>query len=140
MQSSDINSSKSVELLLPTSLFADIYFLHLSITKHLNRCIAARDMRMEYPSIRVSAEADLSCDGLIYAVLTPCTSSAPTSSTKNIFTEIRNKLLIFSIHYLSISFIDYYPRSARDRRACALRALGLLLADGTPTVGGGKTF
>ena len=24
--------------------------------------------------------------------------------------------------------------------ACALRALGLLLADGTPTVGGGKTF
>ena len=95
MQSSDINSSKSVELLLRTSLFADIYFLHLSITKHLNRCIAARDMRMEYPSIRVSAEADLSCDGLIYAVLTPCTSSAPTSPTKNIFREIRNKLLIF---------------------------------------------
>ena len=26
------------------------------------------------------------------------------------------------------------------RRACALRALGLLLADGAPTVGGGKTF
>ena len=24
--------------------------------------------------------------------------------------------------------------------ACELRALGLLLADGTPTVGGGKTF
>ena len=36
-----------------------------------------------------------------------------------------------------------YPartRSARARMACALRALGLLLADGTPTVGGGKTF
>ena len=31
-------------------------------------------------------------------------------------------------------------QSARARRACALRALGLLLADGTPTVGGGKTF
>ena len=31
-------------------------------------------------------------------------------------------------------------RSARARRACALRALGLLLADGTPTVGRGKTF
>ena len=30
--------------------------------------------------------------------------------------------------------------SARARRACALRALGLLLADGNPTVGGGKTF
>ena len=36
-----------------------------------------------------------------------------------------------------------YParaRSARARRACALSALGLLLADGAPTVGGGKTF
>ena len=31
-------------------------------------------------------------------------------------------------------------RSTRARKACALRALGLLLADGTPTVGGGKTF
>ena len=30
--------------------------------------------------------------------------------------------------------------SALARRACVLRALGLLLADGTPTVGGGKTF
>ena len=37
----------------------------------------------------------------------------------------------------------FYParvRSARARRACALRALGLLLADGAPTVGRGKTF
>ena len=36
-----------------------------------------------------------------------------------------------------------YParaRSAWARRACALRALGLLLADGAPTVGRGKTF
>ena len=36
-----------------------------------------------------------------------------------------------------------YParaRSARAPRACALRALGLLLADGAPTVGRGKTF
>ena len=32
-----------------------------------------------------------------------------------------------------------YPARA-GRRACALRALGLLLADGVPTVGGGKTF
>ena len=31
-------------------------------------------------------------------------------------------------------------RSARARRACALRALGLLLADGVLTVGWGKTF
>ena len=35
---------------------------------------------------------------------------------------------------------DNYQARARARRACALRALGLLLADGTPTVGGGKTF
>ena len=34
----------------------------------------------------------------------------------------------------------YQARALRFRRACALRALGLLLADGTPTVGGGKTF
>ena len=32
----------------------------------------------------------------------------------------------------------FYP--ARARRACTLRALGLLLADGAPTVEGGKTF
>ena len=31
-------------------------------------------------------------------------------------------------------------RSVRARRACVLRALGLLLADGAPTVGRGKTF
>ena len=31
-------------------------------------------------------------------------------------------------------------RSARARRACALRALGLLLADGTPTGGRGEDF
>ena len=37
----------------------------------------------------------------------------------------------------------YYParaRSARAQRACALRALGLLLADSALTVGWGKTF
>ena len=44
--------------------------------------------------------------------------------------------------YLLSSFNFYQARArrARARRACALRALGLLLADGTPTVGGGKTF
>ena len=41
--------------------------------------------------------------------------------------------------FLSVSF-QARAQSARARRACALRALGLLLADGTPTVGGGKTF
>ena len=37
-------------------------------------------------------------------------------------------------------FFQARARSARARRACALRALGLLLADETTTVGGGKTF
>ena len=41
---------------------------------------------------------------------------------------------------MSTSNYQARARSARARRACALRALGLLLADGTPTVGGGKTF
>ena len=36
----------------------------------------------------------------------------------------------------------FYPARARARarRACALRALGLLLADGTPTGGRGEDF
>ena len=37
-------------------------------------------------------------------------------------------------------FYQARARSARARRARVLRALRLLLADGTPTVGGGKTF
>ena len=41
------------------------------------------------------------------------------------------------IEYHYELYLIYYQ--ARARRACALRALGLLLADGTPTVGGGKT-
>ena len=57
-------------------------------------------------------------------------------------------LLLIDIHKFSPSgkqfdvLVDYpaRARSAQPRRACALRALGLLLADGTPTVGGGKTF
>ena len=39
-----------------------------------------------------------------------------------------------------VAFCQARAQSARARRACALRALGLLLADGTPTVGEGKTF
>ena len=41
----------------------------------------------------------------------------------------------------SVSISDiFYQARARARRACAMRALGLLLADGTPTVGGGEDF
>ena len=59
---------------------------------------------------------------------------------------IKNKDFQNNIHGGLVDFFglmkDYQARarSARARRACALRALGLLLADGTPTVGGGKTF
>ena len=56
----------------------------------------------------------------------------------------RGKLPLYVLLCLIIAkTTSNYParaRSARARRACALRALGLLLADGTPTVGGGKTF
>ena len=37
-------------------------------------------------------------------------------------------------------YFSVYPARARSARACALRALGLLLADGASTVGRGKTF
>ena len=43
-------------------------------------------------------------------------------------TRLRISDFLFSVH------------PARARRACALRGLGLLLADGAPTVGRGKTF
>ena len=51
--------------------------------------------------------------------------------------------LLYAVQYMEEVTSVIYParaRSARARGACALRALGLLLADGTPTVGGGKTF
>ena len=43
------------------------------------------------------------------------------------------------IHLVAV-FYQAHARSARARRACVLRALGLLLAEGAPTVGRGKTF
>ena len=46
--------------------------------------------------------------------------------------------IVVKIASFSTSIVSIFQ--ARARRACALRALGLLLADGTPTVGGGKTF
>ena len=57
--------------------------------------------------------------------------------------------MLFISYYFSVSvsqkylYQKIYParaRSARARRACALRALGLLLADGTPTGGRGEDF
>ena len=45
-----------------------------------------------------------------------------------------------SVNCLTFQQFCIYPAHARSRRACALKALGLLLADGAPTVGRGKTF
>ena len=45
-----------------------------------------------------------------------------------------------SVNCLTFQQFCIYPAHARSRRACALKALGLLLTDGAPTVGLGKTF
>ena len=45
----------------------------------------------------------------------------------------RSKVHRHALISAKITILCYYP-------ARALRALGLLLADGAPTVGGGKTF
>ena len=42
--------------------------------------------------------------------------------------------------YYKIQPTSPYSKLSSPRRACALRALGLLLADGAPTMGRGKTF
>ena len=58
-------------------------------------------------------------------------------------TTIATLLCINVSFMISIIFLYHYQaraQSARARSARALRALRLLLADGTPTVGGGKTF
>ena len=62
-------------------------------------------------------------------------------------TGLTNRKLASGFRNDSIAFLTlelyilcYYPARARARRACALRVLGLLLADGAPTVGRGKTF
>ena len=53
------------------------------------------------------------------------------------------KLFLFGFLFCKYFFIfDYQARawSARARRACTLRALGLLLADGAPQWEGGRIF
>ena len=51
-----------------------------------------------------------------------------------------NQNIAYHRNYKECELYPARARSARARRACVLRALGLLLADGTPTLGGGKTF
>ena len=43
-------------------------------------------------------------------------------------------------HFRAIFILPIIEPPNDSILSCALRALGLLLADGTPTVGGGKTF
>ena len=60
---------------------------------------------------------------------------------ENNMNYIRYIMNYIEYHYeLYLIYYQARARSVRARSACALRALGLLLADGTPTVGGGKTF
>ena len=47
---------------------------------------------------------------------------------------------VSSVMFFSVNMTPIRYSCARAQRACALRALRLLLADGAPTVGGGKTF
>ena len=54
----------------------------------------------------------------------------------NDFVDYNNPQNCSQQHWPTNTFI----KPARARRACPLRALGLLLADGAPTVGKGKTF
>ena len=62
------------------------------------------------------------------------TSSTPSSGSSN-------SLIVCPCEYIE-SNLNYQAcaRSALARRACALRAQGLLLAEGTPTVRGGRLF
>ena len=62
------------------------------------------------------------------------------------FQQIALRLHPAGVLYLTLRFTslkEAYNRSSlppSHHQARALRALGLLLADGAPTVGGGKTF
>ena len=62
---------------------------------------------------------------------------------KHCFFGVFKSILIYCSGLYPISgWLDYQARARSEwaRRACALRALGFLLADGAPTVGVGKTF
>ena len=63
-----------------------------------------------------------------YPVMIPILQDLKRTGAKN--KEEKNKTIQKNLS------AGHYPRNP----ARALRALGLLLADGTPTVGGGKTF
>ena len=59
-----------------------------------------------------------------------------------IFRNLDNhaKVYKYRLYLLYLSLLLLLSSPCAARRACALRALGLLLADGAPTVGWGKTF
>ena len=59
-----------------------------------------------------------------------------------IFRNLDNhaKVYKYRLYLLYLSLLSLLSSPCAARRACALRALGLLLADGAPTVGRVKTF
>ena len=59
-----------------------------------------------------------------------------------IFRNLDNhaKVYKYRLYLLYLSLLLLLSSPCAARRACALRALGLLLADGAPTVGWGKSF
>ena len=81
------------------------------------------------------------CPNYLPPIWTTCTTFL---NAKNVdLSDIQNDSLSKIILKLrqNTCFVGHPARvrSARARRACALRALGLFLADGAPTVGRGKT-
>ena len=64
------------------------------------------------------------------------------ASVKNTFASQKHFLQVMNIFLLVYYFATPTLYTSRNTfyPARALRALGLLLADGAPTVGGGKTF
>ena len=64
----------------------------------------------------------------------PASGTCPASAQ-----PIKNIDIISTLYNDYVILASAFAQSI-DKRACALRALGLLLADGAPTVGGGKTF
>ena len=52
----------------------------------------------------------------------------------------RSKNWFQAVHYVQFCSSDFIQPAREAFRPEELRALGLLLADGAPTVGGGKTF
>ena len=77
---------------------------------------------------------------LVFRPALPCQlslKSAPYTHPPLVEIELVTTIFTKMDQQLEVKIFNY---TIRARRACALRALGLLLADGVLTVGWGKTF